>query len=56
MCQLTLLRHPVYDCAYFAFWLSTDLRVVTADRRFVGAARADAGLGRHVVPLAELGY
>jgi predicted nucleic acid-binding protein len=52
----TLLRHPVYDCAYLALAVVNDLRVVTADRRFARAVKADDGLARHIVLLGDLAH
>ena len=52
----TLLRHPVYDCAYLALAVLNDLRVVTADRRFVRAVRTDGILARHIVLLGDLAH
>jgi len=52
----TLLRHPVYDCAYLALAALNGLRVVTADRRFVRAVSADHSLARHIVLLADLAH
>jgi predicted nucleic acid-binding protein len=44
----------VCDCAYLALAVANDLRVVTADRRFVRAVQHDDLLARHVVLLADL--
>lgn len=52
----TLLRHPVYDCAYLALAVLNDLRVVTADQRFVPAVRTDSFLARHIVLLGDLAH
>ncbi|MFN0116194.1 MAG: type II toxin-antitoxin system VapC family toxin [Paracoccaceae bacterium] len=45
------LDHPVYDCVYLAAGLMLDLPVVTADRRFLVAARRNAELARSVALL-----
>ena len=36
------LDHPAYDCFYLALAIERDAHVVTADRRFVAAAEANA--------------
>jgi predicted nucleic acid-binding protein len=50
------LRHPVYDCAYLALAVATDLRVVTADQRFVRAVKRDDVLARHIILLGDLAH
>lgn len=50
------LGHPVYDCAYLALAVANDLRVVTADRRFVRTVQQDDLLARHIVLLDDLAH
>jgi predicted nucleic acid-binding protein len=52
----TLLRHPVYNCACLALAVLNDLRVVTADQRFVRAVRTNSFLARHIVLLGDLAH
>lgn len=47
------LRHPVCDCVYLALAESLDQRLVTADRRFLGAL-ADTEHAGTAVDLADL--
>jgi predicted nucleic acid-binding protein len=49
-----LLDHPVYDCVYLALAMEAGAPVVTADRRFLNAARADGDVGALVVPLEDV--
>jgi predicted nucleic acid-binding protein len=48
------LRHTIYDCIYMSLALAQQARVVTCDRRFAAAVRADGGLAPRVVLLSEL--
>ncbi len=47
------LRHPIYDCIYLALAERLDRRLVTADRRFLGALADTEHAGR-AVDLADL--
>ncbi len=46
------LRHPVYDCLYLALAVELDCAVLTADRRFAGAAAKAPDLAQRVRVLA----
>lgn len=46
------LEHAVYDCVYLELALREHSVLVTADNKFVNAARR-AGLGASIIPLAE---
>ncbi|MEM1128987.1 MAG: type II toxin-antitoxin system VapC family toxin [Pseudomonadota bacterium] len=46
-----LMDHPVYDCIYLALALRLKCPVVTADRRFVRAAKATPETAPFVQPL-----
>ncbi|MGH6887260.1 MAG: type II toxin-antitoxin system VapC family toxin [Geminicoccales bacterium] len=50
------LGHPVYDCAYLALAVANDLRVITADRRFLRAVQKSDLLARHIVVLGDLAH
>ena len=50
------LCHPVYDCTYLALAVANDVRVVTADRRFVRAVQKNDLLAPHIVLLADLAH
>lgn len=45
------LNHPIYDCFYLSAALQNDTFVVTADRRFLEKAAAQASLIDRVKPL-----
>lgn len=47
------LDHPIHDCTYLALALMHDLRVVTVDRRFLGAVRTRSDLSSRITTLAE---
>ncbi|EAQ04611.1 hypothetical protein OG2516_01461 [Oceanicola granulosus HTCC2516] len=47
------LRHPVYDCVYLALAERTDRRLITADRRFLGAL-ADTAHSSRAMDLADI--
>ena len=49
-----LLDHPVYDCVYLALAMEVGAPVITADRRFVSAVRADADVRSLVLSLAQV--
>ena len=48
------LSHPVYGCLYLALAVERGLPLVTADRRFVEAARKRKHLASHVQRLEDL--
>ena len=47
------LDHPIYDCVYLAAALEHDLKLVTADRRFI-AALANRPYLSQIMPLARV--
>ena len=47
-------NHPVYDCLYLALALELDLKMITADRRFLAAVGRHPPLAARVVSLADL--
>jgi predicted nucleic acid-binding protein len=52
----TQLRHSLYDCLYLALALAEQVRLITADQRFVGTVRRHRALAGSVVLLAETAH
>jgi predicted nucleic acid-binding protein len=48
------LAHPVYDCCYLALGLRNGAPVVTADERFIAAARKHRHLSDSIVFLGDV--
>ena len=48
------IDHPVYDCLYLALAIRSNVPLVTADQKFVKAARQKKATAGHVILLSEL--